>query len=118
MGQVLVNERERLRAQAVEASGSGIAIADMRQRDYPIIDVNPAFERMTGYAAKEILGRNCRILQGRTPIRRRAIRCGQRSRPDGLARSSSSTTGGTARRFGTKSGCHRYSMIPGRCPTI
>lgn len=64
MGHDHANEVARLRAQAVEASGSGLVIADMRQPDHPIIDVNPAFERLTGYEAGEIIGRNCRILQG------------------------------------------------------
>ena len=30
----------------------------------PLVFVNEAFQRMTGYAADEILGRNCRFLQG------------------------------------------------------
>jgi PAS domain S-box-containing protein len=30
----------------------------------PIIYINPAFERMTGYEAQEVIGRNCRFLQG------------------------------------------------------
>ncbi|MFC3231092.1 PAS domain-containing protein [Marinibaculum pumilum] len=32
--------------------------------DCPIEYVNPAFERLTGYAAAEAIGRNCRFLQG------------------------------------------------------
>ncbi len=32
--------------------------------DNPIIDVNPAFTRLTGYARDEVLGRNSRFLQG------------------------------------------------------
>src|SRR2546425_10702884 len=35
-----------------------------RQPDNPVIYVNPAFERLTGYGAAEALGRNCRFLQG------------------------------------------------------
>ena len=31
----------------------------------PLVYVNPGFERMTGYRADEVLGRNCRFLQGR-----------------------------------------------------
>src|SRR4029450_6023093 len=30
----------------------------------PLIHVNPAFERMTGYSAEEAVGRSCRFLQG------------------------------------------------------
>jgi PAS domain S-box-containing protein len=54
----------RLQARAMEASVDGIAIADARAEDYPLIYVNPAFERMTGYSSAELLGRNCRFLQG------------------------------------------------------
>ncbi len=32
--------------------------------DLPIVYVNPAFEAMTGYRAEDVLGRNCRFLQG------------------------------------------------------
>ncbi len=53
-----------LRNQAVEASPSGITIADATQPDMPLIYVNPAFELTTGYSASEALGRNCRFLQG------------------------------------------------------
>jgi PAS domain S-box-containing protein len=42
---------------------SGICIADATLRDMPIVYVNPAFERMTGYTLQEVLGKNCRILQ-------------------------------------------------------
>jgi PAS domain S-box-containing protein len=54
----------RLRDRAISASANGIVITDRRGSDNPIIYVNRAFERMTGYAAAEVLGRNCRFLQG------------------------------------------------------
>jgi hypothetical protein len=56
--------RLRLQASAMESSVDGILIADARVTDMPLIYVNPAFERITGYAAAEALGRNCRFLQG------------------------------------------------------
>lgn len=56
-------ERLRLLERAVESSSSGITIADMTREDQPLIYVNPAFERMTGYVREEILGSNCRFLQ-------------------------------------------------------
>ncbi|MCB1808901.1 MAG: PAS domain-containing protein, partial [Candidatus Competibacteraceae bacterium] len=31
---------------------------------HPVIYVNPAFERMTGYSAQDMIGQNCRFLQG------------------------------------------------------
>ncbi len=49
---------------ALAATTSGIVIADPNAPDCPIIYCNPAFERMTGYCASEVLGRNCRFLQG------------------------------------------------------
>ena len=48
---------------AVTASTNSIVITDPNQPDDPIVYVNPAFERTTGYAAEEALGRNCRFLQ-------------------------------------------------------
>lgn len=41
----------------------GIVVSDARQPDYPVVYVNPAFERLTGYSAEEALGKNCRFLQ-------------------------------------------------------
>jgi PAS domain S-box-containing protein len=49
---------------AVAASSNGIIITDPNLPDDPIVYVNPAFERITGYAAEEVMGRNCRFLQG------------------------------------------------------
>src|ERR687893_134922 len=57
-------EALRLRDRAITASSNGIVITAPNQPDNPIIYVNPAFERMTGYSAQEALGRNCRFLQG------------------------------------------------------
>lgn len=49
---------------AMEASSVGMLIADATAPDLPLIYVNPAFERITGYASAEVLGLNCRFLQG------------------------------------------------------
>ena len=54
----------RLKERAMAASSDGIVITDPNRPDDPIIYVNPAFEKMTGYAEAEVLGRNCRFLQG------------------------------------------------------
>ncbi|WP_332812473.1 putative bifunctional diguanylate cyclase/phosphodiesterase [Sphingomonas sp.] len=51
-------------ALALEQSSDGVLIADMRARGQPIVQVNPAFESITGYAAAEVIGKNCRYLQG------------------------------------------------------
>ncbi len=49
---------------ALSASTNGIIITDPRLPDNPIVYVNPAFERITGYPAGEVIGKNCRFLQG------------------------------------------------------
>ena len=49
---------------AVDNSIVGIAIADMRQPDCPLIYVNQAFTEMTGYSRELAIGYNCRFLQG------------------------------------------------------
>ena len=49
---------------AVAAAAISITIADSQAEDWPLVYVNAAFERLTGYPAAEILGRNCRFLQG------------------------------------------------------
>ncbi|MEG3834514.1 MULTISPECIES: PAS domain S-box protein [unclassified Microcoleus] len=49
---------------AIAASSNSILIADARKPDIPIIYCNPAFEKLTGYSAEEVIGRNCRFLQG------------------------------------------------------
>lgn len=48
---------------AAEATQTGVTIARAGQPDRPLIYVNPAFLRLTGYAADEVLGRDCRFLQ-------------------------------------------------------
>lgn len=57
------NERLRLFERSLESSRNGVVIADARRDDFPIIYVNPAFCRITGYEQEESIGRNCRFLQ-------------------------------------------------------
>ncbi len=54
----------RLLREAATAAPTGMVVADPDQPDCPVVWVNPAFSRITGYAAEEVLGRNCRFLQG------------------------------------------------------
>ncbi|WP_129336161.1 SpoIIE family protein phosphatase [Cellulomonas endophytica] len=54
----------QLRDRAVVATGLSFTVADAQDEDVPLVWVNPAFEATTGYAAEEVLGRNCRFLQG------------------------------------------------------
>lgn len=43
---------------------NGITLADPDLDDAPIVYANKAFERLTGYSQEEIIGHNCRFLQG------------------------------------------------------
>ena len=54
----------KLRDRAIESSVSAICITDNLAPDNPIVYVNPAFARITGYSSQEVLGRNPRLLQG------------------------------------------------------
>lgn len=49
---------------AVAGAAQSISISDYNAPDQPLVYVNRAFERLTGYRAEAILGRNCRFLQG------------------------------------------------------
>ena len=49
---------------ALQATTNGVAIADVTRPDQPLIFVNAAFERLSGLRADQVLGTNCRVLQG------------------------------------------------------
>ncbi|RVU20604.1 hybrid sensor histidine kinase/response regulator [Methylobacterium oryzihabitans] len=49
---------------AVETTRMPMIVTDPRQPDNPIIFANWAFRTMTGYEPEEMIGRNCRFLQG------------------------------------------------------
>jgi PAS domain S-box-containing protein len=51
-------------AAAVAAAPTGVVITDSNRPDNPLIFCNPGFTAITGYQPEEILGRNCRFLQG------------------------------------------------------
>ncbi|BCL76118.1 hypothetical protein JHS3_18540 [Jeongeupia sp. HS-3] len=53
-----------LLASVIEANSLGVLIVDACAADMPLIFVNSAFEHMTGYARHQVLGKNCRFLQG------------------------------------------------------
>jgi len=58
-------ERElRVLDRAVRAVSQGILITDAVAVDHPIIYASPGFERLTGYSAADVIGKNCRLLQG------------------------------------------------------
>ncbi|MGZ5201675.1 MAG: sensor domain-containing protein [Telluria sp.] len=67
MGLDITEQREqeqalRLRERALHASSNGIVITRCDGRDHPIEYVNPAFERITGYRAQEVMGRDPRFM--------------------------------------------------------
>ncbi len=65
-----INERKSyeeelaLRDRSINSATNGIVIADARQPDMPTVYCNAAFEKITGYALEEVLGKNCRFLYG------------------------------------------------------
>lgn len=49
---------------AVASTREGITIADAKSPDFPLIYANKAFYDLTGYSPEEVIGFNCRFLQG------------------------------------------------------
>jgi len=53
-----------VKEQAIDEAPVGILLTDPHQDDNPIIYANDEFTDLTGYEKREIVGRNCRFLQG------------------------------------------------------
>lgn len=51
-------------AAAVRATRMPMIVTDPAKPDNPIVFANDAFQRLSGYRREEIVGRNCRFLQG------------------------------------------------------
>ena len=49
---------------SIQLSAIATVVTDPTRADNPIIAVNGAFERLTGYTRQESVGRNCRFLRG------------------------------------------------------
>jgi PAS domain S-box-containing protein len=58
-------QRNASLAAAVDATSNAVVVTDPNLPGNPIIFVNPAFTRMTGFRPCEVVGKNCRLLQGR-----------------------------------------------------
>ncbi|NWA92517.1 PAS domain S-box protein [Pseudomonas sp. D8002] len=87
----------------INASNDGIVIAEREGKDMPLIYVNPAFERMTGYALDEILYQDCRFLQS-----------GDRDQPGLMAIREALESGGACReilRNYRKDGTHFWNEL-------
>ncbi len=50
--------------QILDSCVNGVTLSDPDLEDLPIVYANKAFENITLYAQPEIVGRNCRFLQG------------------------------------------------------
>ena len=61
--EALIDRRE-LALVAMERTRMPMVVSDPRKPDNPIVLANQAFLDLTGYTADEVLGRNCRFLQG------------------------------------------------------
>ncbi len=54
----------RLVHRVLGTTSHGVTISDVTRPDQPLVYVNTAFEALSGLRAEEVLGRNCRFLQG------------------------------------------------------
>lgn len=68
---------------ALVTSGVAVIVTDPRREDDPIVYVNAAFEALTGYSAREAVGRNCRFLQDTAVDRQTVSRIAEALRCDG-----------------------------------
>ncbi|MBV6665279.1 PAS domain S-box protein [Pseudomonas yamanorum] len=87
----------------INASNDGIVVAEREGKDKPLIYVNPAFERITGYTLDEILYQDCRFLQS-----------GDRDQPGLMAIREALESGGSCReilRNYRKDGTHFWNEL-------
>jgi PAS domain S-box-containing protein len=57
-------ETLRLQERSIASSHNGIVITDCLLPNNAVVYVNSAFEKITGYKSSEVIGKNCRFLQG------------------------------------------------------
>lgn len=63
----IVNDQSNfisLLEKAANTTSEGITINTMTEEGRPLIYANAGFERLTGYSINEVIGKNCRFLQG------------------------------------------------------
>ncbi|MCS0658413.1 histidine kinase famiy protein [Massilia terrae] len=65
-----LNERGNIFFAAVEMTRMPMVVTDPNQHDNPIVFTNRAFLDLTGYREDQLIGRNCRMLQGPDTDRR------------------------------------------------
>jgi PAS domain S-box-containing protein len=61
----LLDEAHQLQGKAFDAFLQGVTITDPNRAGNPVVYANDGFTRLTGYTRQEILGRNCKVLQGK-----------------------------------------------------
>lgn len=59
-----IKDHKELSAVAFSRTRMPMVLSDAHQEDCPIVLANQAFLDLTGYSAGEVIGRNCRFLQG------------------------------------------------------
>ncbi|MDP2921371.1 MAG: ATP-binding protein [Candidatus Omnitrophota bacterium] len=62
--QMRSKEQTHIHTKAMESAVDGIFIIDAQKPNFPVIYSNRSFQKMTGYAKKEILGRDYFLLHG------------------------------------------------------
>ncbi|NJP39284.1 PAS domain-containing protein [Alkalicoccus luteus] len=60
----MVTDLQELKNKILEKTQLVFIISDPQQPDNPIIYANQGFTNLTGYSQEDIIGRNCRFLQG------------------------------------------------------
>lgn len=60
----MMNIPPTLLLQAMDSTPMGITLSDPHAEDSPLVYVNSGFCQLTGYGKKEVIGCNCRFLQG------------------------------------------------------
>lgn len=60
----LTSRQRRMQAAAVDNLSSGVLLTDPNLPDNPVVFCNPGFCKMTGYSYEDMVGSNCRFLQG------------------------------------------------------
>lgn len=53
-----------VKERALEEAPVGISISDPAREDNPLVYINDAYQEITGYSYDDVVGRNCRLLQG------------------------------------------------------
>lgn len=61
--QITGGNMDMIRDRALDEVSNGIVISNAQLKEFPIIYVNKAFERITGYTQDEVIGKNCNFLQ-------------------------------------------------------